>query len=319
MLDALLVSIVDPIGYSSTLSEANEEKDLKKASTSSSATAASSYLNMAIRDLSKVVNAVVPRDDADAVRLNASSVQKILQTWKRLGIFEPYDVDKQLDILTVLHKENAVGRTSTEKPHFSKSDVLRRIEEDRERHKRLRERVWILPAKTFADCIPARAPGLRRGQVVRSMPSSKSNVAEDVAGSTLDAGDVEFEDAWESVSDLNDDDYEHIRESRRNWWGNQQVDKADTRKYGIVSNEQGKVRATKREPSPDAASSPSPSKRQKDEMLSSSIADGGQGANRWKRIGRTENEHHSWNNPSGPQARRSGHAPEAVHDSTRYR
>ncbi|KAL9556863.1 hypothetical protein MBANPS3_001650 [Mucor bainieri] len=34
---------------------------------------------------------------------------------------------------------------------FSKEDVLRRMEEDRERHKRLREEIWIRPAEESQD------------------------------------------------------------------------------------------------------------------------------------------------------------------------
>jgi CTD kinase subunit gamma len=34
---------------------------------------------------------------------------------------------------------------------FSRNDILRRIEDDRERHKRLRERIWVLPVPTAAE------------------------------------------------------------------------------------------------------------------------------------------------------------------------
>ena len=37
---------------------------------------------------------------------------------------------------------------------LTKDEVVRRIEEDRERHKRIRERLWVLPPKSFYDAIP---------------------------------------------------------------------------------------------------------------------------------------------------------------------
>jgi CTD kinase subunit gamma len=56
---------------------------------------------------------------------------------------------------------------------ISREDILRRIEEDRERHKRLRESLWVVPA-----------------------------------------GDpqLEFDDAWERTSDLNEDDEAIMRD-----------------------------------------------------------------------------------------------------------
>jgi len=59
---------------------------------------------------------------------------------------------------------------------FSDSLIQQRMEEDRERHKRLRENIWQIPA------------------------------------TQLEAEDPEFEKAWEEASDLNSDDFEIMRE-----------------------------------------------------------------------------------------------------------
>lgn len=56
---------------------------------------------------------------------------------------------------------------------ISKEAILRRIEEDRERHKRLRESLWVIPR---------------------------------------DDSDHEFNQAWEETSDLCSDDFEVMRE-----------------------------------------------------------------------------------------------------------
>jgi len=59
---------------------------------------------------------------------------------------------------------------------FSDSLIQQRMEEDRERHKRLRENIWQIP-------VP--------------QPDNE---------------DQEFEKAWEEASDLNSDDFEIMRE-----------------------------------------------------------------------------------------------------------
>jgi CTD kinase subunit gamma len=99
---------------------------------------------------------------------------------------------------------------SSSRIDFSSKDILRRIDEDRERHKRLRERAWILPAKSFANGLNSIRPG---------MPQNKAS------GGNLDALDVEFDYIWDNLSDLNEDDLERIREDDAAWWGSQQESK----------------------------------------------------------------------------------------------
>ena len=72
---------------------------------------------------------------------------------------------------------------------LSRSDVFKRIEEDRERHKRLRERRWVQPVFKAQG-----QPGLV---------------------SFLDDEDVEFENEWETTSDWNEDDDEAVAEEVR--------------------------------------------------------------------------------------------------------
>lgn len=57
--------------------------------------------------------------------------------------------------------------------NITKEDILRRIEEDRERHKRLRESLWVVPAND---------------------------------------DEWEFQHAWDNTSDLCDVDFEVMRE-----------------------------------------------------------------------------------------------------------
>lgn len=64
LLDALLLSIVDPVGHAASCN-------------ATQAQASAAYLAMALRDLQRIVDAVVPDNRADAVRLNATSTQKV--------------------------------------------------------------------------------------------------------------------------------------------------------------------------------------------------------------------------------------------------
>jgi CTD kinase subunit gamma len=71
---------------------------------------------------------------------------------------------------------------------MSHTAILRRMDEDRERHKRLREKRWVQPTS------------------VHMMSSSLASSLPD------DVEDLEFEDAWETTSDWNEDDIEAVAE-----------------------------------------------------------------------------------------------------------
>lgn len=83
------------------------------------------------------------------------------------------ELDSNLASREVIKGPTGQDGTAQLAGQISKEDILRRIEEDRERHKRLRESLWVIP--------------------------------------NHDA-DWEFNHAWENTSDLCDDDFEVIRE-----------------------------------------------------------------------------------------------------------
>ena len=111
--------------------------------------------------------------------------------------------------------------TSQSQQTFSRNDILRRIEDDRERHKRLRERIWVLPVPSLND-LPAN-PKLSTvlGTAASNSPASPASPATtdpklvSLAGYAKQQGDngapieaaketaleVEFEQAWNSVPD----------------------------------------------------------------------------------------------------------------------
>lgn len=76
-----------------------------------------------------------------------------------------------------------------------------RIEGDRERHKRLRERRWVQPVSLLQN----------QPLLACFAPDPDLHPSEGVAGTEL-ALDIEFDNEWETTSDWNEDDEEAIGE-----------------------------------------------------------------------------------------------------------
>jgi len=90
--------------------------------------------------------------------------------------------------------------TTSHSQTFSRSDIFKRIEEDRERHKRLRERRWVQPiAHNPSVYLPP--------QLASFMPLIGDGDGEEEL--TID---IEFENEWETTSDWNEDDDDAARE-----------------------------------------------------------------------------------------------------------
>jgi CTD kinase subunit gamma len=80
-------------------------------------------------------------------------------------------------------------------------EVHKRIEQDRERHKRLRERRWVQRI-SHTNNLAAPTPQL----------ASFYSLTEAIGGQEELAMDIEFENEWETTSDWNEDDDEAISE-----------------------------------------------------------------------------------------------------------
>ncbi|KAI8879904.1 hypothetical protein K501DRAFT_325261 [Backusella circina FSU 941] len=100
-----------------------------------------SYIELTTRDLVRIVNAVVADDPKGVV--NVPNTRKIINNWKRKGYFKTEDIEQAEKPLA--DRESSSTTVPTSGDSFSKQDILRRMEEDRERHKRLREEIWIRP------------------------------------------------------------------------------------------------------------------------------------------------------------------------------
>jgi len=108
------------------------------------------YVRMLQRDILAVVECVVGEEGA-----NVRVVRKVLKTMETLGILQPETVGE----LEAVLKSREGAHPFLESPgqgtagkngggvKMDKRQIEHRIEEDRERHKRLRESIWAVPGE----------------------------------------------------------------------------------------------------------------------------------------------------------------------------
>jgi CTD kinase subunit gamma len=155
------------------------------------------YISLIQRELKTIIGAVASADPEGAA--NVATVKKVLESLKRKGVVERtadediyamlrereelYHLDERESSDEMMsdgdeseEEEDEEEAGKRRKRRFDEQTVQARMEEDRERHKRLRENIWQIPLKQSED------------------------------------EDPEFEKAWNETSDLNEDDYEIMRE-----------------------------------------------------------------------------------------------------------
>ncbi|WVQ80128.1 hypothetical protein IAT38_002229 [Cryptococcus sp. DSM 104549] len=185
------------------------------------------YLEYVTRNLQAVVDGVVP--DTNEGILNLKSARQILESWRLRRIIDPAVVGEVLKSLEGRkHGSNSPKKRNHEQA-FSKSEIVRRMEEDRERHKRLRERIWILPIpsllprKPLSNPSPSTAspftpasphpgkPDTTSDSAATAMPPPPVPSGEKPVGQGNPL-DVEFEQTWEGASEPDEEELEKMRE-----------------------------------------------------------------------------------------------------------
>jgi|ERR1711939_489472 len=159
------------------------------------------YIRMMQRDILRMVDAVAPEDGSGAA--NVKVVRKVLQALQHKSfllaqtVSEIEELLKERDTLpdniglsspldpsSTPLQPNSSSRNKMGAPQrLDKKQIETRIEEDRERHKRLRENIWAIP---------------------KAVPGNSFN-----GGA---AGPDEFDKLWEETSDLGEDDLVLYRE-----------------------------------------------------------------------------------------------------------
>ncbi|KAK0711022.1 CTD kinase subunit gamma CTK3-domain-containing protein [Lasiosphaeris hirsuta] len=157
------------------------------------------YVRMMQRDIIRVVDAVAPDDGSGAA--NVKVARKVLQALQHKSFLEAQAVSEIEEVLkdrdtaaqdlalsSSPTNGDALGdmppsqtilapRKSNAPPKLDRKQVEQRIEEDRERHKRLRENIWAVPQGEYA----------------------------------------ELDKLWEETSDLGDDDERMLAEEWAEW------------------------------------------------------------------------------------------------------
>lgn len=175
------------------------------------------------RDLYTLFDLAVPEGRWDAL-LNVPAVTKILSAWKARFVLDRStleDLETMLEVRKAsLYDLSPERRNSTLIPP---SDMQRRIEEDRERHKRLREKSWVLPPTAFShqSLFGVRPEQLDPTYLARKQKPADNEDADADGDRIWTTQDLDFSQMWEETSDFNDDDVEEIKEDEKESWLNQ--------------------------------------------------------------------------------------------------
>ncbi|SPO21039.1 uncharacterized protein UTRI_00516 [Ustilago trichophora] len=170
------------------------------------------------RDLYILFDLAIPEGRWDAL-LNVPAVSKILATWKARFVLDRNTLEDLETLLEVrkasLYALSPQQRNSTLLPP---SDMQRRIEEDRERHKRLREKSWVLPPTAFShhSMFGVKPEQLDPTYLTRKLKPEEG--AEEDGDRVWSTQDLDFSQMWEETSDFNDDDIDELKEGESESW-----------------------------------------------------------------------------------------------------
>ncbi|WWC69867.1 uncharacterized protein I206_103810 [Kwoniella pini CBS 10737] len=206
------------------------------------------YPELVTKNLQSIVERVVP-DNRDGV-LNLRSAKQILESWRLRRVIDHDIVEEAIQSLE--GRTYGGGEESSKRSYeqaFSKSEILRRMEEDRERHKRLRERIWILPIPPLQSSNPLNQIKIKSSPSTTSpfTPASPSNSKPSTTSSTpgkmappppppqpqaqppstqndtidkiqntngeIESSlDVEFDQTWEGISEIDEEELSKMKE-----------------------------------------------------------------------------------------------------------
>ncbi|KAA1114662.1 hypothetical protein PGT21_017863 [Puccinia graminis f. sp. tritici] len=120
------------------------------------------------KDIIRFVEIVVPTSFNKKGLLNLMSTLQVIKNWKsQVSLIDQFlniELLEQIDLL-LNNRKQVLGKadvdqkgSDNELEAFSKKEILDRIDDDRERHKRLRERIWVLPIPSIATLSPKPTP-----------------------------------------------------------------------------------------------------------------------------------------------------------------
>jgi len=94
------------------------------------------------------VGLTVPRHLSEGI-LNRMITMQVLNSWKTRRILPVAQLEALIESLRAATFPPSPD--SSRQHTFFRNDILRRVEDDRERHKRLKERIWVLPVPSLLE------------------------------------------------------------------------------------------------------------------------------------------------------------------------
>ncbi|KAF8546340.1 hypothetical protein OG21DRAFT_1518210 [Imleria badia] len=235
-----ILYFLDSLCESSLLAKAHQPSSAESSSHAKQINT-SFYVDYVSRDLRQIVECVVPVGRQGLP--NLTSTKQILENWRTKRIIEPQRVDEAMQVLSSRQTQAAEtsvasasaptsrppssrGPGSKDDAHLSRGEIFKRIEEDRERHKRLRERRWVqAQPQVLSHAHPSHhshshsstassGPGTGSGSLGYTAYALASFLPLSEGENAELALDIEFENEWEATSDWNEDDVEAAVEER---------------------------------------------------------------------------------------------------------
>ncbi|KAJ2717117.1 hypothetical protein H4R19_000202 [Coemansia spiralis] len=107
------------------------------------AAAAQTWRGLVVKDVERIVQSAIP--ETAGGDSNVPQVRKIVAGWRRKEVFDRATMARIEKLLEARAGGSSAGAGAAD-AGMKNQDILKRIEEDRERHKRHKEDAWIRPA-----------------------------------------------------------------------------------------------------------------------------------------------------------------------------
>ncbi|QRW12820.1 CTD kinase subunit gamma CTK3 protein [Ceratobasidium sp. AG-Ba] len=131
------------------------------------------YIDYVTRDLDKIVEFVVP-NSRDGL-INFQSARQILESWQTKRVLDPIAVANVVETLD--NKKSSLSDippTRSINSASERDEIFKRIEEDRERHKLLRQRRWNIPTRAGQPYVPRLASAVPTTRILPQNPTPTS-------------------------------------------------------------------------------------------------------------------------------------------------
>ncbi|KAI8086593.1 CTD kinase subunit gamma CTK3-domain-containing protein [Halteromyces radiatus] len=107
------------------------------------------YIDLTQPNVLRIINAVALSSSKGIV--NVSSTRKLLSHWKEKQYFDNETIETAQQALISYGDSLSQTKRQDNGNVFTKADILNRMEQDRERHKRLREEMWRRSTEESSD------------------------------------------------------------------------------------------------------------------------------------------------------------------------